>query len=292
MTKTLLSGLLIVFLLVCPVEAVQVTDALNREITIPASPQRIISLVPSVTEILFQLGLQKQLIADTNACTYPEAARDLPKVGNYSDPSLEAILLNKPDLIIAAADMNRPALIRRLELLHIPVYIIHPRTVAETLTTIEGIGIITGKTQQGKQLADSIRQRIKKVQRLTAGLPHPTTLECVMLQPLTVAGPDTFINDIITAAGGRNVVPKGPSRYPTWNPEALLTANPQTIIVSTYPGQLKPELFFSKWPQLQAVKNQQIIRINADWIHRPGPRLILGIEMLAKAFHPEITLDE
>ena len=292
MTKTLLGGLLIVFLLACPVKAIQVTDALNRKITIPDSPQRIISLVPSVTEILFQLGLQKQLVADTNACTYPKAALDLPKVGNYSNPSLEAILLKKPDLIIAAADINRPALIRRLKLLHIPVYIIHPRTVAETLTTIERIGIITGRTLQGKQLANSIRQRIKKVQILTTELPHPTTLECVMLQPLTVAGPDTFINDIITFAGGKNVVPKGPSRYPTWNPEALLTTNPQTIIVSTYPGQPEPEQFFSKWPQLQAVKNLKIIRINADWIHRPGPRLILGIEALARAFHPGVKFDE
>ena len=113
-----------------------------------------------------------------------------------------------------------------------------------------------------------------------------------MLQPLTVAGPDTFIADIIKLAGGINVVPKGPSRYPTWNTEALLTVNPETIIVSTYPGQPTPKHFFDHWPQLQAVRTQQIIEINADWLHRPGPRMILGIEALAKALHPSISIEK
>ena len=292
MLKTILSGILLILFCTQPVGAIQKTDALNRQVAIPDNPQRIISLVPSVTEILFQLGLEEHLVAVTDACTYPEAALKLPNVGNYADPGLEAILLFKPDLVIAAADMNRPALIRRLELLDIPVYVTQSRTVAETLETIETIGIITGGEKQGKQLANSLRQRIREIQHLTAELTPPTTLACVMLQPLTVAGPDTFINDIISLAGGKNIVPRGPSRYPTWNSEALLTANPQTIVVSTYPGQPNPEYFFSKWPQLQAVKNHRIIRIEADWIHRPGPRLILGIEALAKAFHPDVEFNE
>jgi iron complex transport system substrate-binding protein len=113
-----------------------------------------------------------------------------------------------------------------------------------------------------------------------------------MLQPLTVAGPETFGDDIMRIAGGLNVVPTGPSRYPTWNSEALLTIDPEVIIVSTYPGQPDPEQFFARWPLLQAVKNQRIVHIEADWIHRPGPRIILGIEALAKALHPDIRIDE
>ncbi len=268
------------------------TDAVGRRVSIPESPRRIISLVPSVTEILFKLGLEKQLVADTDACTYPAAAQKLPKVGNYAEPSLEAILLHKPDLVIAAADINRPALIHRLELLKIPVFVIHPRTVAETLSTIETLGLICGRAQQGKQLAASLRRRIEKLQKQIAGRPRPTTLGCVMLRPLTVAGPETLVDNIIGIAGGINVVPAGPSRYPTWNSEALLAANPQTIIVSTYPGQPDPEEYFSRWPQLRAVKEKRIIRIDADWIHRPGPRLILGIEALARGLHPGIACDE
>ncbi len=292
MIKAILSGILFTLFYTQAVGAIQTTDALNRQITIPDTPRRIISLVPSVTEIVFKLRLEKRLVAVTDACTYPKAALKLPHIGSYADPNLEAILLHNPDLVLASADMNRPALIRRLELLHVPVYVVQSRTVTEVLETISKIGLITGAEKQAKQLTSSIRRRIQKIERLTAGLTPPTTLECVMVQPLTVAGPDTFVDDIIRLAGGKNIVARGPSRYPTWNAEALLSANPQTIIVSTYPGQPDPEHFFSQWPQLQAVKNHHIIRIDADWIHRPGPRLILGIEALAKALHPDVDFDE
>ena len=292
MHKNFIRAILFVIFCSCPVAASNFTDAVSRQVSIPTTPQRIVSLVPSVTEILFELGLEKRIVAATDFCTYPEAALKLPKVGGYADPSLESILLHQPDLVIAAADMNRPALIRRLEIMEIPVYVVHPQTVETTLATIENIGSISGAEKQSTLLADTIKARIEKVQAQVSKLEPKTTLECVMLQPLTVAGPDTFIADIIDIAGGINVVPQGPSRYPTWNTEALLTVNPEAIIVSTYPGQPQPKYYFDNWPQLQAVRNQQIIEINADWIHRPGPRMILGIEALAKALHPSIAIDE
>ena len=292
MHKSFILGIFFILSLSCPAAAADFTDAMNRQVSLPQPPQRIVSLVPSVTEILFKLGLEKRIVAVTDFCSYPEAALELPKVGGYADPSLESILLHQPDLVIAAADMNRPALIRRLELMQIPVFVVYPQTVEETLKAIQDIGHITGAEKQGQLLVNSIKSRIQKIRLQIAKAKPPTTLECVMLQPLTVAGPDTFIADIIDIAGGQNVVPKGPSRYPTWNTEALLTVNPETIIVSTYPGQPTPKHFFDSWPQLQAVQNQRIIHIEADWIHRPGPRMILGIEALAKALHPDIKTDE
>ena len=292
MRKKFLFGILYILLLSCPAVAVEFTDAVNRQVSIPQTPQRIVSLVPSVTEILFKLGLEQHIVAVTDFCTYPDAALKLPKVGNYADPSLESILLHQPDLVIAAADMNRPALVRRLELMQIPVYVVHPQTVATTLATIEHIGTITRAENQSQKLVNSIQTRIDKIQEQVSRFKPKSTLACIMLQPLTIAGPDTFIADIIKLAGGQNIVPKGPSRYPTWNTEALLTVNPETIIVSTYPGQPTPKHFFDHWPQLQAVRTQQIIEINADWLHRPGPRMILGIEALAKALHPSISIEK
>ncbi len=292
MRKYLVLSLFFFFTIPFNAGSAQFTDAVNRQISIPHPPQRIVSLVPSVTEILFKLGLEKHIVAVTDFCTYPQAALKLPKVGNYADPSLESILLQKPDLIIAAADMNRPALVRRLELLKIPVYVVYPQTVAETLKTIQNLGKITGAEEQSSQLAGSIKMKIQRIQQKIVNAKRPTTLECVLLQPLTVAGPDTFVADIIATAGGHNIVPKGPSRYPTWNTEALLSTNPETIVVSSYPGQPDPNRYFDTWPQLQAVRNQRIIHIDADWIHRPGPRMILGIETLAKALHPDIEFDE
>jgi len=292
MHKNFILGILFILFYSCPASGIDFTDAVNRQVSISHPPQRIVSLVPSVTEILFDLGLEQRIVATTDFCTYPEAALQLPKVGDYADPSLESILIHKPDLVIAAADMNRPALIRRLEIMGIPVYVVHPQTVAATLTSIENIGAITGAEKQSTRLVNSIKIRIEKIQEQIAEFEPKTTLGCVMLQPITVAGPETFIADIISIAGGRNVVQKGPSRYPTWNTEALLSVNPEAIIVSTYPGQPMPKYFFDKWPQLQAVRSQQIIEINADWLHRPGPRMILGIETLAKALHPSISIEK
>lgn len=292
MRKNFIVSILLTLLFSPSVMGAEFTDAMDRQITLPHTPKQIISLVPSVTEILFKLDLGDRIVAVTDFCTYPEAALKLPKVGNYDDPSLESILIHKPDLIIAAADMNRPALVQRLEQLQIPVYVVYPQTVDEALKTIENIGQITGTEEKSTQLVTSIAAKIQRIQKKISTEKRPTTLECVLLQPLTVTGPDTFVADIISIAGGQNVVPKGPSRYPTWNTEALLTFDPETIIVSSYPGQPDPNDFFDRWPQLQAVKNQRVIQINADWIHRPGPRMILGITALANAFHPGISFDE
>ncbi|MCW9050548.1 MAG: cobalamin-binding protein [Deltaproteobacteria bacterium] len=286
--------LTVLICLIAPINllATEFHDALGRKLTLPHTPQRILSLVPAVTEILFALGLDNEIVAVTDYCDYPAAAQKLPKVGEYADPGLENILLFKPDLVFAAADMNRPTLVRRLETLNIPVYVVYPHTVNAALKTIRSIGDITGEPSKAQRLAASIEMRIDRIQQQLSGRKRPGVLEAVMLQPLTVAGPETFGDDIMRIAGGLNVVPTGPSRYPTWNSEALLTIDPEVIIVSTYPGQPDPEQFFARWPLLQAVKNQRIVHIEADWIHRPGPRIILGIEALAKALHPDIRIDE
>ena len=104
-----------------------------------------------------------------------------------------------------------------------------------------------------------------------------------MVQPLTVAGPETLVGDLIDAAGGRNVVPAGVSRYPTWGSEALLLADPDLIVVSSHPGTPNPANRFTAWPELKAVKGKQIVSVTSDWVHRPGPRLSLGLKALAKA---------
>lgn len=273
-------------------QAATYRDALDRQVEVPEPPRRIISLVPAVTEILYALELQEHLVANTEYGNYPPEAKTLPHVGDYANPSLENILQWQPDLVFAAADIHRPALVQQLENLTIATYVVYPHTVAEALATIRNIGTITGKAQAAEALATDIQGRIDKLQRGLQSRHRPTTLEVVMLQPLTVAGPDTFVADIIRLAGGRNAVPKSPSRYPSWDPEALLAFDPEVIVVSLHPGQPDPQAFFDRWPQLQAVRNGRVIRIEADWIHRPGPRLIQGIEALARALHPQVELDD
>ncbi len=286
--------LLILFLFMlftAPLLAATFTDAVGRQVVLDEPPRRIISLVPSVTEILFALGAEEQLVAVTDACTYPEAATSLPNVGQYADPSLEQILLHRPDLVFASADMNRPDQVKRLESLNIPVFVVYPSTVQETLETIRAIGQVTGHAAAAEALVDDFSRRLRHIEQQLEHRPRVSALVCVMLQPLVVAGPDTIVGDILRYAGAVNPVPAGNNNYPTWNMEALLRIDPEVIIVSAHPGQPAPAMVFDQWPQLRAVREQRIIETVADWIHRPGPRMILGIEALAQALHPDIDIE-
>ncbi len=291
MPKILISMLTLLFMGLSPLLAATYTDAVGRQVSVPDRPQRIISLVPSVTEILFAIDADRQLVAVTDYCTYPDEARLLPSIGSYADPGLENILSHQPDLVIATSAMNSPALIAQLEQLDIPVYVIEAHSVPQTLETIRNLGQLTGQRDQADALARNIDSRIRAIRRQVPPDSRPSILAAIVLQPLTVAGPDTFIDNLIDIAGGRNVVPKGPSRYPTWNFEALLMANPDFILLSPHPGQPDINNFFAPWTQLTAVANGQIVQLNADWLYRPGPRMILGIEALAKTLHPDLTIE-
>lgn len=286
--------ILTVFIVFIPawLPGAQFEDALGRKVMIEHPPQRIISLVPAVTEILFKLKLQDRLVATTDYCNYPEAAQKLPKIGQYSSPSLESILRYKPDLVIASASMNRPSLIKRLEAFNIPAYVIYPQDIGETLQTMTALGEITERQQEAQAIVAEMLSRISTIATKIKTATRPSVLTFIMLEPLTVAGPGTYINDLIERAGGRNVVPPGPSHYPTWGDEALLTYNPDVIIVSSHPGQPDPQQLFQQWPQLKALKEKRVFVIEADWLHRPGPRMVLGLEALAKALHPDINFDD
>lgn len=278
---------LLLFMLLLPLSLSAATwiDALNRQVELPEAPKRIISLVPSVTELLFALGLDEQIVGVTSFCTYPKQALDKPKVGGYADPSLEAITLLQPDLIFISADSSNPALLKKMERLKLPVYVVYPRGITETIDMIRGVGQVTGLPQEGDRLARQLENSLTQVRTVVAGRSRPRVLFCVMVQPLTVAGPETMVGDLIAAAGGDNVVPAGLNRYPTWNSEALLLADPDIIIVSPHPGTPNPADLFSNWNKLKAVKNQHIISVNPDWVHRPGPRLPFGLKALVEAFH-------
>jgi len=273
--------------------AATLIDALQRSVTVPDHPQRIVSLVPSVTEVLFALGVEDRIVGVTRFCTYPPAARNKPSIGDYADPGLEAIALQQPDLVIMSAATSSSGLLARLEALEVPVYITYPRSIAETISTIRNLGELVGEPERGAQLAGKLKLAIDKVAAATANLPKPKVLLCVEIRPLTVAGPGTLADDLIRIAGGVNVVPPGPGRYPTWGIEAVLSADPELILVSPHPGQPDPDTFFAGWPELRAVRNGKIVTINPDWVSRPGPRLALGLAAVAKALHGiDIDLEE
>ncbi len=194
--------------------------------------------------------------------------------------------------MILAADAATPALLARIEALGIAVYVVYPKGVSETISSIRAIGQVVGAAAEGERTASRLQQAIEQVRTAVAGRPLPRVVFCVMTQPLMVAGPGTLIDDLIRIAGGRNLVPAGPSRYPTWGGESLLAADPDVIVVSSHPDTGDPAALFARWPELKAVRNHQIVTVEPDWVSRPGPRLALGAAALAELFarvnlHPE-----
>lgn len=261
------------------------TDMLGRTLSVPEPPRRIVSLVPSVTEVLYSLGVEDRLVGVTTFCTYPEAATSKPLVGGYADPSLEAIIARKPDLLIVSAAVTTPTQVARYEKLGVPTFVIHATGLPSTIQMLRQIGEVTGVPEAGEELAQRLEAMRDRVRSAVAKRSRPTVLTAVMVTQLTVAGPKTLIHDLLEAAGGNNVVPDTPVRYPTWGPEAVVAADPEVIIVSPHPGQPEPGALFHRWPVLSAVRSQRVVSVEADWLQRPGPRLALGLQALVKAFH-------
>ncbi len=283
--KALWGALLLLWLSCTQLPAAQWTDAIGRTISLEEPPQRIVSLVPAVTETLFALGLGDRVVGVTDFCTFPPEARQKPSVGGYADPSLEAVATRRPDLVFLAADMGSPALLSRLEQLGVKIYVLYPRGLEEAIAGMRAVAAVCGVAEAGERLAKELEDEIARVERAVAGKPRPRVLFAVMPQPLTVAGPDTLVGDLLAAAGARNVVPPGANRYPTWGIESLLPVDPDFIVLSPHTGLPDPENVLSGWPELTAVREGRIISVDPDWVHRPGPRLKLGLRALANAFH-------
>jgi iron complex transport system substrate-binding protein len=279
----------IIFCVVCVVwpisaRAVAWTDAMGRSVEVAAQPQRVVSLVPSVTEILYALGVEDRLVGVTRFCTYPPQAAAKAQVGDYGNPNLEAVAALDPDLVILAADAANPAMLSRIEGLGVAAYIVYPKGIRETIATIRQLGLVLGVPQAGVKAALQLDRAIARIRSEVRGRVRPRVVFCVMTQPLVVAGPGTLIDDLIGLAGGRNMVPDGPNRYPTWGKESLLLVDPDVIIVSSHPGRLEPAALFADWPELWAVRKHQVVSIEPDWVSRPGPRLAQGAAALAEAF--------
>jgi iron complex transport system substrate-binding protein len=269
-----------------------ITDDLGRTIQISKIPQRIISLSPSNTEIVYALGLQDSLIGVTTFCNYPEEAQNKPKVSGFSVVDVEKIVSLEPDLILAS-DLHKIEVIPALEKLGIPAIVIKPGTVDQVLSDIGMVGNITGKTREAGELTSSLRQRIKVVTDRMVGLQSekPRLFYVTWHDPIWTAGGNTMINDLIEKAGGRNIA-GDLEGYSTISLESVLEKNPQIIVVSSSMGDQNTSLnYINNEPRLKAVdalKNKQVFVVASDIFSRTTPRIVDALEQLAKITHPEL----
>jgi iron complex transport system substrate-binding protein len=268
-----------------------ITDDIGRKVQLKSSPQRIISLSPSNTEMVYALGLEDRLIGVTTYCNYPEAAKSKPQVSEYSIVNIEKIVSLQPDLVLADY-IHVKETVPALEKLGIPVVVFYPGTIDEVIKDIYLLGNITGQSQGADKLAVSLEQRVKAVidKAATQNSVKPRVLYITWYDPIWTAGNNTMIDDLIQKVGGSNIA-GDLDGWATITLEQVVQRNPQIIVVMSSMGVLDDSVkYINSEPRLKstdALKNQQVYPIDADIFGRTTPRIVDGLETLAKIVHPE-----
>jgi iron complex transport system substrate-binding protein len=268
-------------------------DDIGRTVQIVGIPQRIISLSPSNTEMVYALGLQDKLVGVTSYDNYPPDAKNKPIVSDYSTVDLEKIVNAKPDLVLADS-IHEKDTIPALEKLGITVYTMTPNNIDGILNEIKVLGRITGKTKESNDLVATMTSRIQAVVDKTGKLTDsekPRVLFVTWYDPIWTAGSNTMIQYLIDAAGGTNIA-ADLNGYAIITLESAIQRNPQVIVVMSSMGDQHSSLNYIKsnpqFASTDAVKNGQVVEIDADIFGRTTPRIVDGLETLAQIIHPEL----
>jgi iron complex transport system substrate-binding protein len=266
-------------------------DSLGRSVTVNSFPKRIVSLAPNITEMIYFLGLGERLVGVTRFSYFPKEAQKKPKVGVYTDVNIEKVVTLNPDLVIATADGNKKEDVEMLEEAGIPVYVVNPRKVYQVLDTIERLGTLCGVTDRANHLVNCLRERVAKIMKAVRDCERPLILLVINMKPLMSVNQSTIHHDIIQLAGGRNMTGDQPITYPKLGMEEVIKKGPDAIIISSMERErefekVRKEWF--QWPTLPAVKKGRVYCIDSDLIDRPAPRIVIGLEEMAKLIHPEI----
>ncbi|KHO61231.1 iron ABC transporter substrate-binding protein [Thermoanaerobacter sp. YS13] len=264
----------------------KVTDFLGREVTIDKKPQRIVSLAPSTTELIYALGAGNKVVGVTDFDNYPPEVKDVPKVGGFKGPNVEAITAQKPDIIFASTLSGKEQM-ESLEKMGIPVVMLEAKNIDQIYQSIRIIGQITGTEKKGEELIKQMQDKIKEINDKVKDLPKVSVFYLVSLDGNWTAGKGTFIDELINLAGGKNVA-EDVNGWAQYSVEELVKKNPDVIITSPHAGNVKDIKNMAGYKDTNAVKNDKIFVIsNDDIISRASNRIVLGLEEIAKFLHPE-----
>lgn len=249
-----------------------------------SEPSRIISLSPAVTEILFKMGMQEKIAAVTNVCDYPAAAKQKPNVGSMVHPSIEEILLLKPDLVIMSNDGNTFWAKQRLDQLNIKTYVFRARRIQDLPGAIRSLGMAVGSQKDAEMLASFIEQRITLLmQTLPEAKIRKKAVFTIWPDPLTVVGSGTGIDDAMNMLGLQNIAADLHMSYPRYSLEEIIASQPDIIFIGK--GNIAAEDAYrnllKRLYMLDAVKNGRVCYIS-DKVYRIGPRIVEGVEEMAE----------
>jgi iron complex transport system substrate-binding protein len=271
------------------VSARVVTDQTGRRVNLPDHPRRLLSIAPSVTETLYELGLGGRLVGDTDYCDYPAQAKLLPHVGALLNPSLEKIVALKPDLVLGTDEANRRETADQLEHLGIPLYGVTAHTVDGAIQSLKDLGHVLDWEQPTQKLVVSLQARVAAVDRQVQGRPRPKVLFVVWYRPLITAGSQTFISNVISRAGGVSISDDLKGEWPHMGLEEVLNRAPDVILfprTEAFAPGLEDFQKLPGWRDLAAVKSHHLYFVS-ETIMRPSPRLIDSLEELARILQPE-----
>lgn len=272
---------------------VSVVDDAGRTVEIAKMPPRIVSLAPSNTEILFALGLGDRVVGVTDFCDYPEEAKAIEQVGTYFEPNIEKIFSLSPDLVLAIADLPED-IIAKLEELGIPAPILNPSDLEGILADIQLVGKATGAEKEAEALVAEMRGRIAVVTEKASEVKERPKVFCEIdaTDPSKpwATGPGSFMDAMIRLSGGASVAADAESPWVQLSAEEIIAKDPEIIILADSKYGVTAESVRERpgWEVITAVKEGAIFNIDDDLISRPGPRIVDGLEAVAKIIHPEL----
>jgi cobalamin transport system substrate-binding protein len=273
----------------------EVIDEMGRTVRVPQQVKRIVSLAPSVTETIYELGLQDLLVGDTDYCDYPPDAQKKPKVGGAINPSIEHIVALKPDLVLVAKSSNRLETVAALERLGIPSFATDAKNVADVISSTEKLSSLLGAADAGAALARDLEKRLKDLQERLSKLPQRRVLFVVWPEPLISIGKHTFVADALKLAGATSIIDTE-SDWPQISLEEVVHSQPEFLVFA--PSHSDPvanpaEALSARpgWQDVEAIKNHRVVLVS-DAVIRPAPRIVSAIEEMAHQFHPEAFLEK
>ena len=262
----------------------EITDDLGRAVKIPEKVERAVSLAPNLTEITFAVGAGDKLVGVTTYCDYPLEAREIRKIGDTINPNIETIVALRPQVVLVSTASQIESFTKQLEAQNIAVFVTNPNGLDDIYKSIERIGEIFGQSEKSKEITGNLQRRVAAVEAATGSEQSKKVFVQISKEPLFTIGRDSFLTDLIRRAGGVSLTKDIATAYPKLSKETALASNPDAIILSKSDDNLEPNELFR---DSAAVKNGRVFRIDAELMSRPGPRVVDGLEVMARALHSE-----
>ena len=266
----------------------ELTDDAGRRVSLPARVARVVSLAPNLTEIVFAVGGGDRLVGRTSYCDYPAEAKAVAEIGDTLHPSLERIIALKPQVVLISTSSQLEVFTQQLQNQNIAVFVTDPHDLEGVFRSIRQVGEIMGEMTRTALLVESLRDRADDVETAVKGKQPVRVFYQVSAEPLYTAGHDAFVTDLMRRAGAASVTASVPGAWPKYSNESALAARPDAIILPTggSMGSANSDVT-EALRQSPAALHGRVYKINDDYLTRPGPRAIDGLEAMARALHPD-----